>query len=317
VNSIYNGLGETSTLLSAKNAGGGPSTITWSSNNLPPGITLSPAGVISGRPTVVGTYQVNITVNDGVTGCHATSTGWIVVSASNLAIVGPLPGTSYRGIPGRHALVNVQATATGGTPPYTWSLKSAPPWIQIDYTTGVLSDSCVPSPGVYTFTIMCTDSDGTTVVANYSIDATINIFITSALGILTKSTSSTNSLGTYYTSNPTLVSQQASWLNRRNAFVVIATECNSAEPSLTIDRYFNDITPLGSVTINGVTGFAWKLGDPTGPLTLGPNNIIATVNDGNGVVRSATLTFVVATVNSSGYKLVDAARIVVSGNNSI
>jgi len=36
----------------------------WSATNLPPGLSISTGGVISGRPTARGTYLVTLTVTD-------------------------------------------------------------------------------------------------------------------------------------------------------------------------------------------------------------------------------------------------------------
>jgi hypothetical protein len=312
VNSTTNGLGNTSTQLQTSGNAGG---VTWSGTNFPPGMTISSAGVISGRPTTVGAYQIHVNATDTVTGCTASAVGWLVVSASTLAITAPAAGTSYRGIPGGHALNNVTVSATGGAAPYHWSLSNSPSWINIDYNTGVLTDSGIPAPGVYQFTVMCTDSDGTTTTINYSIDATVNIRVASALGVVSATSFSSNSLGTYVTLNQAATSQIMYWLNQGWAFTVIAFGCNSAAPSLTVDK-FNSIVALGQITVNGVTGYGWRLGDPTGPLSVGVNNVNATVNDGNGVISTAALTFTVATTNSSSYKLVNASRTIATGANS-
>jgi prepilin-type N-terminal cleavage/methylation domain-containing protein len=50
----------------ASTATGGTGTLTWSATGLPTGIFISSAGVISGKPTIVGTYAVVITVVDSV-----------------------------------------------------------------------------------------------------------------------------------------------------------------------------------------------------------------------------------------------------------
>jgi hypothetical protein len=48
-------------------ATGGSGTYSWSADNLPPGLAISAAGVITGTPTLAGTYPVAFTVNGGGT----------------------------------------------------------------------------------------------------------------------------------------------------------------------------------------------------------------------------------------------------------
>jgi len=45
-------------------ASGGNAVYTWNATGLPAGLTISTAGVISGTPTVWGSFTVNITLND-------------------------------------------------------------------------------------------------------------------------------------------------------------------------------------------------------------------------------------------------------------
>ena len=82
--------------------------------SLPPGLTLSPAGVISGTPTLPGTFPFNVTVTDSL-GATATATLQIVVSPSLQITVLGLPG-AVAGQPYTFTL-----TSVGGTAPYQWS----------------------------------------------------------------------------------------------------------------------------------------------------------------------------------------------------
>ncbi len=61
------------------NASGGNTPYTWSQTGLPAGLTLSSAGVISGTPTVGGSFSVAVTVRDNVS---ATATGTLTLSVS-------------------------------------------------------------------------------------------------------------------------------------------------------------------------------------------------------------------------------------------
>jgi hypothetical protein len=110
------------TLVSALGTG----TVTWArqagSGALPTGLTLSSAGVISGTPTVTGTFPLIIEATDSAPdeGHIAERTFSLVVASSSALQITTtnLPngniGTSY----------SQTLTATGGTPPRTWSLAA-------------------------------------------------------------------------------------------------------------------------------------------------------------------------------------------------
>jgi len=65
-------------------ASGGVGALTWSATGLPAGVAVSSAGVISGKPTTAGTYNVVLTVADAI-GQTLTVKGSVVVSPSNSA----------------------------------------------------------------------------------------------------------------------------------------------------------------------------------------------------------------------------------------
>ena len=58
--------------------GTAPYTFSINSGSLPPGVTMTSGGLISGTPTVAGEYLVCITVTDSV-GCHVTKCFYVEV----------------------------------------------------------------------------------------------------------------------------------------------------------------------------------------------------------------------------------------------
>lgn len=81
---------------------------------LPPGLTLSPSGVLSGTPTTAGTYQTTVQVTDA-DGATATSQLTITVFAPLTISISGLPGMTA----GQE--VTFQLQVTGGNPAsYTW-----------------------------------------------------------------------------------------------------------------------------------------------------------------------------------------------------
>src|ERR1019366_5906834 len=92
-----------------------------SSGALPPGLSLNPSGIISGTPLRTGTISFGVRATD-LTGASVTGTVSITVIPTPLTIttVSPLvTGTS--GVAYPRQTIN----ATGGVPPYTFSV--APP----------------------------------------------------------------------------------------------------------------------------------------------------------------------------------------------
>src|SRR5207249_6262043 len=100
---------------------GGTPPYLWSivSGALPAGLILSAAGVISGSPTTVGFS--NFTVQLADSGSQTASKSFsIAINPPPLSITtaSPLPAATV-GNPYLQALA-----ATGGTPPYSWSVVS-------------------------------------------------------------------------------------------------------------------------------------------------------------------------------------------------
>ncbi|BFU45883.1 beta strand repeat-containing protein [Krasilnikovia sp. MM14-A1004] len=123
-------LGQATTLTLA--ATGGTGTYAWSATGLPGGLTLNrDSGVVSGTPTVGGSFTVTVTVTDTADRVASTSFGWVAAAAP---IVGN-PGT-------RIATTGVDTTVTltvdGGVAPYAWSATGLPAGMTIS-ADGVLS----------------------------------------------------------------------------------------------------------------------------------------------------------------------------------
>lgn len=101
--------------------GTGPFIFAVTSGNLPRGLILDPGtGVISGRPTAVGSFAFTVTVTDGGTvGAPATASSnyTVVVPSVPLSLTGTAP------VAQAGEALTVQLQATGGTGPYTYALK--------------------------------------------------------------------------------------------------------------------------------------------------------------------------------------------------
>ncbi len=163
---------------------GGVQPYTWSVTNLPPGLALDPTTcttsktpicTIKGTPTTAGAYPMTVTVKDGEkpTPVAATASLTINVFQSQLTI-------TTTSLPAGIVGITYSATlgATGGTPPYTWSLTSGtlPPGLMLDGNTGVISGTPTAA-NTYGFTLQVADS-GT---PQQAVSGTFNILINPAI----------------------------------------------------------------------------------------------------------------------------------------
>jgi hypothetical protein len=148
------GVAYTDTLTAA----GGTTPYTWSVNagSLPPGITLTSAGVLAGTPTTAGSYPFSVNVIDHNNGIATASITLVV--AAHLTLGFPAPPSAQVG-----ASYSDTLTATGGTLPYTWSVSTGtlPPGISLNASTGVLAGTPTAT-GTSAFTVRVTDSNSQT-----------------------------------------------------------------------------------------------------------------------------------------------------------
>jgi uncharacterized protein (TIGR03437 family) len=143
---------------------GGTGRYTYSATNLPAGLTLSTAGLLSGTPKNAGSTTFSIQVSDGVVTASATITLVIHGGSSTLSAPG---GTLSGGT--LQQFYSATLTATGGSAPYSWMLTggSLPTGLSLS-ASGQLSGT--PStPGSFTFTLQVTDAAGATASASYTI----------------------------------------------------------------------------------------------------------------------------------------------------
>ncbi len=139
-------------------ASGGNPPYQWSIRNgsLPPGIALSPTGILSGKPTLPGTFTFALQATDG-SGATGAVGATIQVSAAPLSITTQSPLTS--GIMNDDYPSQV-LTAAGGFPPYTFSLTGGAFPTGITLNTGLIGGKPTQS-GDFSVTIMVQDSAGT------------------------------------------------------------------------------------------------------------------------------------------------------------
>ncbi len=153
-------------------ASGGVAPFTWtiapSSGVLPSGLSLSTLGVISGTPTLAGTFPFTVNVSDP-NGDSGTANLSITLVAAGTA---PLTITTASLPDGKISTAYVQlVTASGGTPPYSWTLVGSLPTGMSLSTDGVISGTPTVT-GQFTFALQVTDSLGQTKSGSFTLNIT-------------------------------------------------------------------------------------------------------------------------------------------------
>jgi hypothetical protein len=142
--------------------GNGPYTFSLLSGSLPPGLSLSSAGVISGTPSA-GTFDFTVQVTDGF-GCTGTQAYSIEIHCPAIVVDPVLLPDGDAGVAYSQGL-----TASGGNSPYTFSLLSGslPPGLTLS-SDGIISGAPATA-GTFDFTVQALDAYGCTASQAYSI----------------------------------------------------------------------------------------------------------------------------------------------------
>ncbi len=146
------------------------------SGALPPGVTLSPDGILSGSPTTAGTFTFLVQVTDSSATPRTTTSGTLTVNVTLAPLVftsNTMPtasaGRSYsQPLPVVGGIQPYTVTQTGGTLPPGLALSS----------NGLLSGTPAAA-GAFTFTVNVTDSSTPAQTATQTLTIAINtLFIT-------------------------------------------------------------------------------------------------------------------------------------------
>lgn len=142
------------TTLAAAN---GTPAYTWSisAGSLPQGLTLSPAGVISGTPTAKSSLSFTVQVGDSAVPQNtAQRLLSITINAPPLVIIDPFLPFGYVTVP-----YTYQLRGTGGVQPYTWTSTALPAGLTLSTTGRITGTPTVVGTTNVTFTV--TDSAAT------------------------------------------------------------------------------------------------------------------------------------------------------------
>lgn len=135
-------------------ATGGVGAYTWSiiAGSIPPGVTMSGAGVFTGTPTATGTYNFTVRVTDEQNPPDSASRAYtIIINAPIYINTSVLPDGQYS------KPYSQYLSASNGTGTYTWSYQSGtiPPGLTLS-SSGLISGTPTAN-GDYSFTVMAVD----------------------------------------------------------------------------------------------------------------------------------------------------------------
>jgi hypothetical protein len=176
--------------------------LTWTApvSSLPPGLTFTSAGVLSGTPTSHGTYNFNVTVMNS-SQQQANKQFSILINPAPAINITITPATLPTGITGN--TYSQLLTATGGVGPYTFALASGSLPSGLSLSSGGIVSGTLTAAGSSSFTIQATDSQAHTGSQGYSVGITAPPVVTppivdTGVSITTKSLPN-GTVGTDYT----------------------------------------------------------------------------------------------------------------------
>ncbi len=153
-----------------------PYTIS-ASGSLPPGLSFSNAGVVSGTPTTVGSGTFTVFVTDALSSqkqqTYTLTVGPMVFAINQAALPTGQVGTAY----------SASLSSVGGAPPYTYTILSGvlPSGISLS-AAGVFSGVPTAS-GSFPITVRVQDNVGAQAVANFTLVINSTTLILSNTGL--------------------------------------------------------------------------------------------------------------------------------------
>jgi type II secretory pathway pseudopilin PulG len=140
-------------------ASGGQLPNVWTATPVPTGLTVTPAGVLSGTPITLGTTTSTVTATDTLGRADTDTVVLTVVAPPALT----LPGTTvaHVGDP-----ITQVAAGTGGVAPLTYTATGLPTGLSINSSTGAITGTITAALPSITTTVAVTVTDANTTFDN-------------------------------------------------------------------------------------------------------------------------------------------------------
>ena len=159
----------------AMTATGGTTPYTWSISGAPNGVTMNPmTGVLSGTPTGSGTFSLMIGIHDSSSPQQTISKAFpLTVNPAVVALSITSTGLSPAMATDGTAYTAAAMTASGGAPPYTWSVSGQPSGLSMNPTSGVLSGTPTAT-GTFNLTVGVHDNNSPQRTASQGFTLTVS-----------------------------------------------------------------------------------------------------------------------------------------------
>ena len=235
------------------------------SGSYPPGLSITPSGVLSGTPTEGGTFNFSISLTDASSGngpYSASQAYTLVVNAPTITLT---PAGLPDGVYGQ-PYATVTFGASGGTAPYsnyTVSSGSLPTGLSLS-SAGVLSGTPNAS-GDFTFTVSVTDASGNPYTAN----ATYTLHV----GQATLTITADNQSKTYGQPNPPLTVSYSGFIGSDNAASL------TVPPSVTTSASATSGVNTYTIQVSGAQDPNYVINYVNGTLTVNPATLLVTAVD--------------------------------------
>lgn len=285
--------------------GTAPYTYAITSGALPPGLTLTSSGVLSGTPTAGGTFNFTITATD--------ANSFTASRAYSVTIGAPTVTVNPAAAPAAQVTTAYSQTfsATGGTAPYTYAVTTGtlPAGLSLNASTGVLSGTPT-TLGSNTFTVKATDSS-TGTGAPYSGTRSYTITVGQVIGTapaITATTTSTAPITLHATANAT-----------GGPFSSIAIVSPPASGTAVVNGL--DIVYTPTPTTSGAVNFTYALINTAGtsapiPVTVNVNAVPIAVAQKQAITSSGQGVSVDLTEGATGGPFTGATLVSVVPSNA-